>query len=344
MVTIHDIARQAGVSIGTVDRVLHERGRVSAGTRKKVLEIVERTGYQPNHVAQGLAANKKKLKLCFVVPDSAESPFFTDIKKAAQAKAAQLGGQYGVSVRFCYLRGTAQTEAALEEELRPLAEADGIAAAGLAVPALRRRLAEAARRGVPIVFFNCSLPDIAHLAFVGCDYVESGRLAAGLAALCGTEAARVCAFSRGLSGVESYDLRMEGFRQELRERYPAMRLVGEREISSLPRENARAVAQMLRETPDVNVAYIVNPMAYEICEAIAAADPQRRIRIITNDLVGGQIDMVRRGVISATICQEPEKQGARPLDILFKYLAYGTKPEQVNCYTGLSIHIAQNTG
>ncbi|MDE7187722.1 MAG: LacI family transcriptional regulator, partial [Lachnospiraceae bacterium] len=87
---------------------------------------------------------------------------------------------------------------------------------------------------------------------------------------------------------------------------------------------------------------VVNPRDYEICRAIANADEKRQVRIIANDVVEEQADMVRKGTISATICQEPEKQGEMPLEILFQYLAYGTVPEERMQYTNLSIHIAQN--
>ena len=87
---------------------------------------------------------------------------------------------------------------------------------------------------------------------------------------------------------------------------------------------------------------MINPGNYGICKAIARADEKQQISIITNDLVEEQREMVREGVISATVCQEPEKQGSMPLDILFSYLAYGNVPEEKMCYTHLSIHIAQN--
>ena len=56
MVTIKDIAEKAGVSRGTVDRVLHDRGRVSPSKAKKIKEIAEKMGYRPNIAGKGLAA------------------------------------------------------------------------------------------------------------------------------------------------------------------------------------------------------------------------------------------------------------------------------------------------
>ncbi|MPM12713.1 Catabolite control protein A [bioreactor metagenome] len=56
--TISEIAKLAHVSIGTVDRVLHKRGRVAPETIKKIMSIVEDYGYQPNTYARNLKLSK----------------------------------------------------------------------------------------------------------------------------------------------------------------------------------------------------------------------------------------------------------------------------------------------
>ena len=99
MATIIDIAQKAGVSIGTLDRVLHDRGMVNPETKARILHVMKELDYHPNYAAQGLAVRKKKLKLCFVIPDSKNHPFYLDIKKAAFKKAEELK-QYGVNVIF----------------------------------------------------------------------------------------------------------------------------------------------------------------------------------------------------------------------------------------------------
>ena len=52
--TIAEIARKAGVSIGTVDRVLHNRGHVAEQTRQKIQSVIDESNYKPNHFAQQL--------------------------------------------------------------------------------------------------------------------------------------------------------------------------------------------------------------------------------------------------------------------------------------------------
>lgn len=56
--SIHDIARAARISIGTVDRVLHNRGRVAKATRARVMAIVRRLGYTPNIYARHLSLGR----------------------------------------------------------------------------------------------------------------------------------------------------------------------------------------------------------------------------------------------------------------------------------------------
>ena len=136
--------------------------------------------------------------------------------------------------------------------------------------------------------------------------------------------------------------RMEGFEKEMKERYPKMKILERRTVTDNQIDNYLSAVEMFRQYPDVDIVYVVNPGDYGICEAIYRADQKRQVRIITNDLTGKVKDMMKKGMISATICQEPKKQGAQSLEILFQYLAYGTKPDSKMCYTDLSIHIAQN--
>jgi len=73
-VTIYDVAREAGVSMATVSRVVNHNPNVKPQTRKKVYEAIERLGYRPNAVARGLAS-KKTTTVGVVIPDIANTNF-----------------------------------------------------------------------------------------------------------------------------------------------------------------------------------------------------------------------------------------------------------------------------
>lgn len=88
-VTIADVAKEAGVSMQTVSRVINEKGEVSSETRQRVLEAIEQLGYRPNSLARGLALNKT-LTLGLIVPDIA-NPFFPEIVQGAEEVALAHG-------------------------------------------------------------------------------------------------------------------------------------------------------------------------------------------------------------------------------------------------------------
>jgi len=81
-ITIYDVAREAGVSMATVSRVVNGNPNVKPTTRKKVLETIERLGYRPNAVARGLAS-KKTTTVGAIIPDIS-SMFFADLARGIE--------------------------------------------------------------------------------------------------------------------------------------------------------------------------------------------------------------------------------------------------------------------
>jgi LacI family transcriptional regulator len=80
--TIYDVAREAGVSMATVSRVVNGNPNVKPSTRKKVLEAIERLGYRPNAVARGLAS-KKTTTVGVIIPDIS-SIFFAELARGIE--------------------------------------------------------------------------------------------------------------------------------------------------------------------------------------------------------------------------------------------------------------------
>jgi LacI family repressor for deo operon, udp, cdd, tsx, nupC, and nupG len=94
--TIRDVARRAGVSVATVSRVVnHSAHRVSAPTRRRVLEAVQALGYQANVIAQGLKKRASRT-VALIVPDIS-NPFFPAIARGIEDVASQ----HGYAVLLC---------------------------------------------------------------------------------------------------------------------------------------------------------------------------------------------------------------------------------------------------
>ncbi len=105
-VSIKDIAERAGVSIGTVDRVLHERGNVSPKAKKLVLSAMEDLNYQRNRIASALAYNGS-WKIAVLIPESNSNTdeFWTQPQKGVQW-ARQVVRDYGFEVDVYYFKET----------------------------------------------------------------------------------------------------------------------------------------------------------------------------------------------------------------------------------------------
>lgn len=335
MATIKDIANLAGVSIGTVDRVLHNRGKVAAEKETLIRQIMEELDYKPNSAGQGLAIRKKKLQFSFFVMDPVRFPFFEDVLKGAKRKAEELE-QYGIKVTF-YVMDYMKEAVDLKEF-----ETDGIVMIGDSDIPVHSVLDWAKKNGKPIVCYNVPMSDGDYLAYVGCDYVQSGKLAAGLCALISDNKGKVGIISEDDGEVLSFRQRALGFRKEVANKYPDMRIL-DIYSADITRGGVReAVYKMLWEHPEMDTVYLINPGDYSACKMIHDAAQVSNIKIITNDLTDQQKQLVENGTITATICQEPEKQGEMPLEILFQYVVNGKTPENKDNYVTLSIHISQN--
>lgn len=79
-VTLQQIAEAAGVSRGTVDRALKDRGRVNPEVAEKIKKIAQEMGYQPSRAGRALAMAKRNLKIG-VILQSAQTPFMKMVLK-----------------------------------------------------------------------------------------------------------------------------------------------------------------------------------------------------------------------------------------------------------------------
>ena len=99
-IRIKDIASKAGVSVGTVDRVLHGRTGVSEASRQKVEEILRQLDYQPNMYASALASNKKYRFAC-LLPSHSEGEYWVDVEQGMK-QAVEKFSDFHVSVDIDY--------------------------------------------------------------------------------------------------------------------------------------------------------------------------------------------------------------------------------------------------
>lgn len=339
MATIKQIASLAGVSRGTVDRVLNNRGIVNPATAARVREIAETLHYTPNAAGKNLSIRKKNLKLGFVMFGGGGNPFFDDVVTGIHAKA-ELLAEYGVGVETRISEiGDHKRQIALLEEL-VCSGVQGIAITPVNHPALAEKMRELAARDIALVTVNTDIEHSGRLAYVGSDFRQSGKTAGRLMGLIAGGAAHVGVIT-GSSSVLCHTERIAGFRRVLGKYYPGAELVGVVENHDDDFESFAVTKELLTAHPEIDALYLAAAGVYGACRAVLSMGLQGKLRIISHDYVPNTKKLLREGVIAATIGQQPLIQGGKPLDILFDYLTRGTVPD--DCYyTAIEIRIREN--
>jgi LacI family transcriptional regulator, galactose operon repressor len=148
-VTIRDVAREAGVSVATVSRVLNDSGPVSEAARVRILEIAGRLRYAPNEAARTLISSRTSA-LGVILPDL-HGEFFSEVIRGLDQAAKASGFHLLVSGSH---NDAAETEAALRA-MR--GRVDGLV---VMVPdANTADVASGIPHGVPVVLLNCPTLD-----------------------------------------------------------------------------------------------------------------------------------------------------------------------------------------
>ena len=94
--------------------------------------------------------------------------------------------------------------------------------------------------------------------------------------------------------------------------------------------------------PEIDALFLAAAGVYGACRAVEDLHLAKKLKIISFDCVPSTQKLLREGVITATIAQQPIKQGSKPLDILFDYLGMDIKPEIEHYYTNIEIKIREN--
>lgn len=337
MATIKEIASLAGVSRGTVDRVLNHRGAVNPQTEQKILEIVQALDYKPNKAGIVLAAQKKNLKLGVVLL-GLSNPFYDDVLAGVRSKADELEGYNCIVV-------VKQTEYSLQQQLDAIEELLREGINGLAISpyndiSVRNKINELYEQGIPVVTLNTDIENSKRIAYVGSNYYRSGEAAAGLMHLM-TKGDIYVGIVSGSQNVLCHTERIAGFKNVLQS-YHNIKIVDTVTNNDDDVESYELTSDLLSQHPEINALYFSAGGVYGGCRAVMSMERDADMTIITNDIVDTTRDYMEKGLIAATICQQPFLQGFNPLSILFTYLTTGELPLTENNYVDVDIRIKEN--
>lgn len=331
-IRIKDIALRSGVSVGTVDRVLHNRPNVSKKAREKVEKALKEVNYQPNMYASALAYNRS-YNIVLLIPQHEQEAYWQEIEYGvAHSEEARRDFRINVTTRY-YQRFNDESFQQVAQEVLD-ANPDGVVVIPGSLEATRPFADELHRRDIPFIMLDSNLQELNPTSFIGQDSLASGYFAGKMfTLLLGNDERQVMLFRQSKGGRLSsrqQENRERGFMKFMQEHNPDIEICQLDIPRDTPQEEFdRQMGAFLNEHPDIHNCITMNSRAHVVADYLYRNN-LKQIQIMGYDMVAKNADYMRKGVVSFLICQHAYMQGYFSMEALFRYIVLKKEIRQVS--------------
>jgi LacI family transcriptional regulator len=298
--TVNDIAREAGVSLATVDRVLNARPGVRPKTIAAVNDAIARLGYVRDLAAANLARGRA-YRMAVLLPET-ESQFVGTLAAALdEAAAGAAAARMGVEVR----RYPAEDMHALAATLSRLGDegVSGVALMAPETPVLRDAVRGLRARGVPVVALVSDLPATGRDHYIGIDSAAAGRTAGVLMGrFLGAGPAQAMVLANSMQLRESVE-RRRGFDEVLQRSFPQVEALQTLETHGSAATLRQVVREMLHHAPGVRGIYSLGSGHRALASTLSELGLLGRLVVIGHELTPHTRAALMAGHIDAVIAQ-----------------------------------------
>lgn len=326
--TMKQIAELAGVSIGTVDRALKKKGRVAPEVADRICKIAEALNYKPNTVAKSLAIRNQNLSIGVVIHVE-KNTFYGEVISGVEKAAAEIE-DFGISVQIRY---GSDFDPEIQVQIIDSLLKEGVNALAIVPinhPLVKDKLNYLHESGFPVIFLSAFIEEAHCLSYVGCNYHKSGIVAAGLLNLIAKQPSKILALSPTFQML-GHKQRMDSLKSYLTANYPKLVLTEVTELGLNRIHNYQTAMDALNRNPDID--YVLCGSSATILQAVEEFSAvHKNIKVIGFDDSEAMRREIGKGLVLATITQNPAEQGYRATMLLFNYLTTGLAPEQPNYY------------
>jgi LacI family transcriptional regulator len=341
-VRIKDIANKVGVSTGTVDRVLHNRGNVAADVKKKILEAIEELEYERNHLASALAYNRT-FKVTALLPNPKSDHYWKAPNKGV-LKAAKSVKHYGLILDIVYF-DLFDTKGFVHSALKVLeGKPSALLFPPLFVKEAKWLIEKCEEVNIPYVTFNTELKGTNYLCYIGQDSYQSGVLGARLLNFGVNEDETVCILNLDYSTKAAYHLleKERGFNDYFTSNKRNKIKILKESFESFNDSNLLQafLKDLLEKHPKLNGIFVTNSRAYKVVNCLKKIT-DRSIKIVGFDLVDENLKYLQENKIDFLINQNPNEQGYLSVMSIFKHLVLKEKVEKIQ-HLPLDIVVKEN--
>lgn len=318
-VTLKDLSKASGVSVGTVSRALNDKSEVSEDTAKRIRQLAQELGYVPNRAGRALSAQKNLNTVGILLP-SINSPFFDDIKHGIREAELEFK-DLGLEVILREVEGWD-----VDEHLSSLMQLKEQGCKSLALctvddPRIRAYINDLSDSNIPVILINNMVQDCKSLCFVGPDYYRSGEIAAALLDKSRQHQTLKVLIVVGLKSHHGHAARVRGFTEELQRRKCDFEVVEVVEGMDNDITTQQVTMDALRRHRDVNCIYMASGSGVSGLGAAVIADSIDKFFVIACDEIYTTRELVKSDIIDFVICQEPKVQGYQVIKLLHEYMS-----------------------
>ena len=300
--TVHDVARTAGVSLATVDRVLNGRPGVRAATVTKVENAITAIGFQRD-LSASLLARARDLALTFIIPDSSNE-FMASLADAVARRASTAVSDrmhiHTQRIRALDANALVQSLDGLNPKL-----CDCAVIVASEEPAVLAAVDRASQRGIAVMTLVSDLPGTLRRHFIGIDNVAAGRTAASLMGRFLPRGGKVAVIAGSLHLRDHFD-RLAGFRTALATEFPLVDLIGPIEGHDEQLQTEALVTDLLKAHPDLAGIYNLGAGNAGLVAALETASGAGVIRVIAHELTAPTRRGLASGAIDVVLDQDPD--------------------------------------
>ncbi|SPH18228.1 HTH-type transcriptional regulator DegA [Defluviimonas aquaemixtae] len=298
--TVNDIARVAGVSLATVDRVLNARPGVRSVTIERVNRAIAELGYVRDTAAANLA-RRRLYRLVFILPETANE-FVLALERDIASQAETLLHQRTTLEKRSVLPFDPQAIVAALDALDP-ETIDGVAVFGPETPSVRDGVKRARARGIAVVALVSDLPSSDRDHFVGIDNMAAGRTAARLMGRFVRRAGRILVIT-GSRLARDHLERRTGFDALMSSEYPDLKVVASIEGRDDPELIRRMLPDVFAAYPDLVGIYSSAAGNPGLVQFLEETGPYPDLVVIAHELTPGSRAALTSGTFDAIISQD----------------------------------------
>lgn len=331
----------ANVSSGTVDRIIHNRGRVSQENANKINALIKEYGYVKNIFASSLVLNKKYKFAVLILQNDGFA--YWDAPLKGVEKAAKEFLNYGVKVDYFFFKYDVSSFTDTAAKILEL-DYDGLVFAPVFHKESISFLNQYKKKNIPIVLIDSDIEEVNGLTFIGQDSFKSGYLAGRLISYGNKELCNILIFSitsniDNTSKTVFNQKKIKGFFSFFKNNETALPKYNFTEIAIKDSAENCITIEMFT---GINAVFVLNSRVHIVAKFIKENN-LKNIRVIGYDLLPQNLEYLNEGFIDFLIHQKPEKQGYLSIKKLYKKIVLKEDINLKSNYVSIEIIVKENS-